>query len=521
MKISRRRFLALGSGAVAATTTGCDQAKVRGTGLMRWFGKPTHPPLEGLLTAPASTEIDEASHFLNRLTFGPRPGDYARVTQLGTAAFLEEQLAPEKLDDWMCERIVRHEFDTLAEPESRLFPRKGDDKDPLLSLFSTMKHGSARVGDLFEYKEKILLNELTGATIVRAAFSTRQLFEVMVQFWSDHFNIDPSKGDCKFLKTADDRDVIRTHALGNFRDLVRASAVSPAMLWYLDGRANMVRGPGDKPNENYARELMELHTLGVGSGYTQQDVMEVARCLTGWTVREQKRFFKGRVEFDAKGHDDGAKSVLGETIPAGLGARDLDRVLEIVTAHPNCAKFIATKLCRRFIADEPPEAAISATAKTFAESKGDIRTTLRALFATPEFLAPETRGVKFKRPFHFVVCALRGANAQTNGAPPLVEYLQRLGHAPFRYPTPDGYPEEATHWKSTLLWRWNFAAAFAENRIKGTQIAYDDLREKLGSDDALIATFLGRQPTTEERTAFQQSGAGLALLIASPAFQRC
>ncbi len=519
MNFSRRQFLALGGSALAAT--GCSRARQASEDLQRWYGRPTHPPLDEHLDPPASAEIDEVTHVLNRLTFGARPGDYARATQLGANAFIEEQLAPAGIDDFLCERLIRHQFDSLEDPESRIFPRGKDEKDPLQAIFPTLRDRGARVGDLYEYKEKVLLNQLTSATILRAAFTRRQLYEVMVQFWSDHLNIDPSKGECKWLKTADDRDVVRAHALGNFRELVRASAVSPAMLWYLDGRANRRKDASEKPNENYARELMELHTLGVHGGYTQRDVMEVARCLTGWTVRDKKKLFKGRVEFHADLHDDGAKEVLGQTIPAGLGARDLDRVLEIVTAHPSTANYLAWKLCRRFIHDEPPPAAVTATAKAFADSHGDIRTTLRALFATAEFRAPQARGAKFKRPFHFVVSALRAANARTDASPKLVEYLQRLGHAPFRYPTPDGYPEEATHWKSTLLWRWNFAAAFAENKIKGTHVAYDDLRRKLGGDNALIATFFGRQPSDAERAAFRESGAGLALLVAAPAFQRC
>ena len=516
MKISRRHFLALSAGGLA----GCDSRSVR-TDLRRWLGQPTAPPLAGSLAAPSSAALDEAAHFLNRLTFGASPGEHARVTALGVAAFLEEQLAPERIDDMLCERVIRHEFDSLADPESKIFPRGGDDKDPLQQLFPALKDRGARVGDLYEYKDKVLLADLTRATILRAVLSRRQLHEVMVNFWSDHLNIDPSKGDCKWLKAADDRDTIRAHALGNFRDLVRASAVSPAMLWYLDGRVNRRASVSDKPNENYARELMELHTLGVHGGYTQQDVMEVARCLTGWTVRPKKGFFKGRVEFKKAAHDDGPKRVLGQDIPAGLGPADLDRVLDIVTSHPSCAHYVSWKLCRRFIADEPPPAAVHATARAFSESRGDIRRTLRALFATPEFLAPETRGGKFKRPFHFVVSALRATNAETDASKQLVDYLLRLGHAPFRYPTPDGYPEEATHWQSTLLWRWNFAVALAENRIKGTQIALPALQKKLGGDEALMATVLGRRASEEERGAYHDSGAGLALLVASPAFQRC
>jgi uncharacterized protein (DUF1800 family) len=367
----------------------------------------------------------------------------------------------------------------------------------------------------------VLLDDLTRATVLRAVLSERQLYEVMVQFWTDHFNIDPSKAEAKWLKAADDRDVIRAHALGNFREMLRASAVSPAMLWYLDGRANRRVKAEDKPNENYGRELLELHTLGVHGGYTQQDVMEVARCLTGWTVRDKKKFFKGRVEFHAWEHDDGAKRVLGVDIPAGLGARDLDRVLEIVVAHPSTAKHVAWKLCRRFIADEPPAAAVTATAAAFAQSGGDVKATLRALFATEEFWQREVRGGKFKRPFHFVVSALRATNAETDAAKPVVDYLVRMGHAPFRYATPDGYPETATHWQSSLLWRWNFASSLASNGIKGTSIAADELRARVGGDEALMATVLGRKPSDAERGAYRDSGAGLALLLASPAFQQC
>jgi len=518
VNVSRRTFLATGSAALAAGLAGCD-VRTASTDLLRWYGKPTHPPLTGPLEAPAGAELDAVSHALNRLTFGPRPGDYARVSALGVDAYIEEQLAPERIDDFLCERLIRHSYGSVEEPESTLFPRQANAEDPLQAIFPQLKDHGARVGDLYEYKDKVLLQQLTAATIQRAVYSQRQLYEVMVQFWSDHFNIDPSKGECRWLKTADDRDVIRAHALGNFREMVRASAVSPAMLWYLDGRVNRRSNASETPNENYARELMELHTLGVHGGYTQGDVMEVARCLTGWTVREKKKLFKGRVEFKAGLHDDGAKTVLGHSLPAGGGARDLDRVLEIVTSHPSTAHYVAWKLCRRFIADEPPPRAVEAVAKVFADSHGEIRPTLRALFATAEFRAPETRGAKFKRPFNFLVSALRATNARTDASPKLVEYLQRLGHTPFRYPTPDGYPEEATHWQSTLLWRWNFADALAAGTIKGTRVDRD-LRTRL-ADDALLATFLGRQPLAEERGAFTDSGGALALILAAPAFQRC
>ncbi|MHA3772228.1 DUF1800 domain-containing protein [Verrucomicrobiota bacterium sgz303538] len=487
MKCGRREFLKVGTGAaLALAASGCEEM----TDARSWLFGNTAQVLKGSLTPPAAETLDEVSHVLNRLTFGPRPGDYARVTQMGVAAFIDEQLSPEKIDDTPCNRIVRR-LETLDDP----------------------------AGEMFEYKEKFLLEQMTRGALLRAIASRRQVYEIMVQFWTDHFNIDPSKGDCRWLKAADDREVIRKHALGRFSDLVRASALSPAMLWYLDGRENRRRNPTERPNENYARELMELHTLGVHGGYTQQDVMEVARCLTGWTVRDQKKFRKGLVEFKPELHDDGSKTVLGAVIPEGKGKEDLDRVLELVTRHPSTARFIATKLCRRFIADEPPTEAVDATTETFSRTDGDIRATLRTLFARPEFL--QARGNKLKKPFHFVVSAIRASNAATDGGKPIIDALIRMGHAPFRYPTPDGYPEESSHWTGTLLWRWNFAATLAANKIKGTQIASEELKKALGGDEALMAHCFGRRPTEAEVHAFRDSEAGMALLFASPAFQRC
>ena len=491
MNFTRRHFIRVSGAAALAATAGCDQIP-KGF-LPGLAGKPVR---SGPFTPPASAEIDLISHTLNRLTFGARPGDYSRVKALGAtdtealAAFLDEQLAPEKIEDHWCAQQVRR-FETL------------DDS----------------AGDLFEYQEKLLLNEMMRASVLRAALSERQLYEVMVQFWTDHFNIDPSKGDCKWLKTADDREVIRKHALGKFPDMLRASALSPAMLWYLDGRVNRSHDPSEKPNENYARELMELHTLGVHGGYTQRDVMEVARCLTGWTVRSKELLYKGRVEFRKDLHDDGAKVVLGQTIPRGLGAADIDRVLDLVAFHPSTARHLATKLCRRFIDDDAPVAAIDTVARAFEQSRGDIKETLRALFGTEAFR--DTRGTKFKRPFHFVASALRSTDADTDVAPAVIEYLMRMGHAPFNYPTPDGYPEDASPWMGTLLWRWNFAVALGSNQIKGTSVNLFALKKSFGGELALMAHFLGRAPTEEEREAYDQSGAGLALLLGSPGFQRC
>ena len=469
-------------------------AQYAGIGLRR--------PLGGDLAAPATAEIDAAAHGLNRLTFGPCPGDYARVSAIGVERFIEEQLAPESIEDGLCDRAIARFSEAWWEP----------------------------VGEHYEEDDEALPPVLRRVTLLRAVYSQRQLFEVMCEFWSDHFNIDPGKGDCRYTKLADDAEVIRQHALGTFPDLLRASALSPAMLWYLDGRANVKRTPNEKPNENYARELMELHTLGVHGGYTQQDVMEVARCLTGWTVLAKKKdgfsgrllsAFKdrGKTTFRPEAHDDGSKRVLGQEIPAGLGAGDLDRVISIVGSHPSTARYIATKLCTRFIADEPPPVAVNTVADAFSKSGGDIKTTLRALFGSEEFRA--ARGVKFKRPFHFVVSALRATNATTDGGRPLMSFLEKMGQAPFRWPTPDGYPMKASHWHATLLWRWKFALALANQRIGGTKIERHELQRAIGSDYGFMATLLNRQATAEESDAYFRSGDGLALILASPAFQRC
>jgi len=487
MSTTRRRFLqaASASGAVAGIAGFSALSKV----------------LEPLLTGPGDglapfgpptgDEISQEIHILNRLTFGPRPGDMEEILKLGTRPWIVRQLHPEDIDDTWTEARTRH-FEAL-----HVWP----------------------LGELLEYSAKELLDQMTRDKILRAAHSKRQLQEVMVDFWTDHFNIDPSKGDSKWLKPADDREVIRKHSLGKFRELTAASAKSPSMLWYLDGRLNRRATESEKPNENYARELLELHTLGVNGGYTQQDVMEIARCLTGWTVRarDESRFAVGKVAFKKHLHDDGEKTVLGEKIPAGLGAGDLDLVLDIVCGHPSTARYLAEKLCRRFISDEAPEVSITSTAKAFSNSGGDIRKTLAALFSSQEFL--DSRGTKVKRPFHFVISTLRATAARTDAGPALQDYLVRMGHAPFQYPTPDGYPDEAQPWMATLLWRWKFALDFANRSLKGTSFDEKKLVRSAGGKTATAAHFLGRKATAQEISALSASGNPAALLIACPAFQ--
>ncbi len=486
-----RRALLVAGGAGLLGVAGCDPGAA-GSALLGASALPA------VAVNPAA-EPDLVAHVLRRLTFGEHPDDRAALLALGptpdeaVTRWLDRQLVPTTIDDARCERLVRRR-EALAQP----------------------------LGELYEFRESVLLHELTAATLLRAVHSTRQLHEQLCHFWHDHFNVDMSKGECAWVTVAYDRDVIRPRALGRFAELLRAVMLSPAMLWYLDGRVNRVDGSSARPNENYARELLELHTLGVDGGYTQADVMEVARCLSGWTVRDRHRWFKGSVEFIAAAHDDGAKRVLGHAIPAGGGAGDVERVIAIVAEHPATARHLATKLCRRFIADQPPAGAVATVAAAFTASGGDLAATMRALTGCAEFRAPEMRGAKLKRPFHYVAACLRSTAAETSADPALLAWLGRMGHLPFQFPTPDGQPDRAEAWTGTLLWRWRFAGALARGALPGTSIDGSALVARYGGVPALAAHLFGRQPDAAEGAALASADRhALALALAAPACQRC
>lgn len=290
------------------------------------------------------------------------------------------------------------------------------------------------------------------------------------------------------------------------------------MLIYLDGHDNKVMHAGEKPNENYARELLELHTLGVHGGYSQEDVMEAARCLSGWTFGNDLRRLKmSAVQFDPARHDDGGKEVLGERIAAGGGSGDLNRVVERACSHPSTARHIATKLCRLFVADPAPTSVVDAAAATFAAKDGDIRSVLQTIFSSQEFAA--SRGTLFKRPQRYVVSALWGLDARSNGGEPILRALERMGHSPYGYPTPDGYPLEMSPWLGTLLWRWNFAVDLTQNRLEGTTIDPSALVVAMGGEEQVAAHLFGRTLTETERGVFAGSDERLALALAGPAFQ--
>lgn len=431
--ISRRNFLKLGGlGLAGSALSGCGVSALNVNALV---------PVSGPAAFPAETD-SAAWRLLNRITFGPTATERVRAADIGLDAFIEEQLAPDAItEDWRAAWRIRR-IESLRQQAADLF------------VHSDREWAKLRL-------------DLQRGTLLRAVYSRRQLFEVMVNFWSDHFNIDQTKGDCTVLKIVDDREVIRRHALGNFRDLLLASAHSPAMLVYLDNQENRA----GIPNENYAREVMELHTLGVGGGYTQTDVMELARCLTGWTVKEH--FYRGQFTFDADAHDDGPKTVLGIPVPAGMGQAGAEKMLDALAAHPSTARFIAAKLVRRFVADDPPPALVARTADTFLRTGGSITPMLKTILFSDELRRPHPAPRKLKRPFNFVASALRQLNADTDGGRRLQSFLQQMGQPLFQFPTPNGFPDTAAAWEGTLLARWQFALALAHNQIPGTRLALD------------------------------------------------
>jgi uncharacterized protein (DUF1800 family) len=501
MKASRRSFLRLaGLASMTASLSGCERITSEISNRMD-SGMP-----ESLPADMAASTIDPIFHLLSRAGFGPRPGEVEQAKAQGAGAWLEQQLEPDKIDDGVCTFRSRR-FETMH-------------LDP---------------GTCYEFKKPVLRDELIRYSLLRAIYSKRQLFENMVEFWSDHLNIYIEKGDCVYLKGADDRKVVRAHALGKFHDLIRQSATSPAMLVYLDGNENKVVGADGIPNENYARELLELHTLGIHGGYKQDDVFEIGRCLSGWRLHSPWQ--RAVVYFDETCHDQGEKHVLGQVIPAGGGAEDLERVIAITCDHPSTARHIATKLVQRFVADEPPASLVAKVAAAFTRSGGDIKSMLRTVFHSEEFA--RCRGNKFKRPVRYIVSALRMLDADTYAHTALLQYLIRMGQEPYQHPTPDGYCDIASHWCGNLLWRWNFALALPANRIKGVAVPLSKLASALGETERsalsparLFSYLVGRGATSKELLALEQYVGGtlhlsdmtkselVGLVLASPAFQR-
>ena len=552
------------------------------------------------------TEDQRILHVLNRLGFGARPGDIERVKAIGINNYINQQLSPEKIADTVAEAKIKdlatlnmttaELYEKFPQPNQLLqqLQRRGELPADLAAARENRVKGGAKAASteaqkgaeetnpsmtsqpaaasapnntanplenekyremLREYYAKNglqlpqrIVGELQASRILRAVYSERQLQEVMVDFWTNHFNVFVGKGADRWLLTSYDRDTIRPHALGKFSDLLLATAKSPAMLFYLDnfqsvspnapaarrpgglGRAqqrdslldlllsgrrnrqfrrvpNIPQEPVNRPapaqnaqkarrgiNENYARELMELHSLGVDGGYTQKDVQEVARCFTGWTIFSPRgggaavavmmggagRQSAGSFFFNARVHDDGEKVVLGHKIPAGGGMNDGLMVLDILAHHPSTARFIATKLVRHFVSDTPPPSLVARVADTYQKTDGDLREMLRTIFFSAEFNSPEAYQAKIKRPFELAVSAVRTLDADTNGGPQFHQWIARMGQPLYGYQTPNGYSDTAESWVNAgaFLERLNFGLSLASNRIPGTRV---DLRRLIGN----------------------------------------
>ncbi len=552
-------------------------------------------------TKPAAKPLSDDQrimHVLNRLGFGARPGDVEKVRAMGVQKYIDQQLNAALIDDTAAENKVKR-LDVFGMSTAELFA-KYPNPGALLRQLEGGRTAQARAADQMaaqpskngqpapaqldteamtqaeqrERRGKIqqlyakydlkpaaqIVPQVVANRVLRAVYSERQLQEVMVDFWQNHFNVYSQKAAVRWYIPSYERDVLRQNALGNFKDLVVGTGQHPAMLFFLDNFESVspnVQTPAGNPgaqriqqmiqngrplplrarerlarqygvteaqldqrlkemkgkppvaqqqrarrgiNENYARELMELHTLGVDGGYTQKDIVEVAKAFTGWTIADPRGYRRaaaatiqgtenqrinrmqrqqgvpdevdsGEFYFNPRWHDSSPKTVLGQTINEG-GVKDGLKVIDILVAHPSTAKFIARKLAVKFVSDNPSEALVGRVASAFQKSKGDIKTTLKALFTDKEFFAPENYRAKIKSPIELAVSSIRTLGADTNASPAFVAMLNKLGEVPYGYQAPTGYPDTAEDWVNTgaLLERLNFAVAIASNRIPGTRV---------------------------------------------------
>jgi uncharacterized protein (DUF1800 family) len=549
---------------------------------------------------PKTADTATIAHVLNRLGYGPAPGDIEQVRALTLATYIDQQLHPERVPDAALKtRLAAYPTIELSTSEiARDYFRPAEEMerqekraarpspagqtmagDPAMADATANQAPDRKVSPELRaarLKEQQVLQDLTQARIVRAITSEHQLEEVLVDFWFNHFNVFAGKGEVRAYLTEYEREAIRPHVLGSFRDMLGAVAESPAMLFYLDnfqsvdpkaagrqadeleerqrqaaaralmrgrgrGGRGMVRPPvpaeGTRTqaeriqqlrnrglNENYARELMELHTLGVDGGYTQADVVAVARAFTGWAIDRPRD--GGSFQFNAEMHDNDPKVVLGKTITAG-GKRDGEQVLDLLAAHPATATFIATKLARRFVSDAPPATLVKRAAKVFVDTKGDLREVTRTIVTSPEFFAAEARLAKVKTPLEFVASAVRGSGANLNNPQQLVQALKSLGMPLYGAQPPTGWGDKAEDWINTgaLLNRLNFALQLASGQMRGVRINVRALAPNTSeaSRNAVVdALLLGvasdaTRGTLAKATTPQQL---VALTLGSPEFQK-
>jgi uncharacterized protein (DUF1800 family) len=578
----------------------------------------------------------EILHALDRLTYGPRPGDVAAVKKMGLKKWIDLQLHPDQIpenreldkrlqpleslrmtqvetaaayptqqairavalgkqplpEDPIAREAVERQVQRLDAKRQVADDQPLEPKIPLTTLLTPaqvriVRGGSledrrallasipaSKIDDLViaipnnvrnqllpsanpELRRKLMLAnnpqqvvaaDLSEGKLFGAIYSNRQLEEVLVDFWFNHFNVFLDKGNDRFMVPTYERESIRPHVLGKFRDLLEATATSPAMLFYLDNWQSVApQQPNAKQaakqtkqakqnarglNENYARELMELHTLGVDGGYTQQDIIEVARCFTGWSINQPKD--GGSFIFNDRNHDKGEKVVLGVTIPAGGGKEDGEKVLDILAHHPSTAKFISRELAQRFVADDPPPLLLDRMAQTFHDSDGDIRAVLTTMFASPEFFSQGAYRAKVKSPFEMIVSAVRATGARVDYAIPLANQISTWGEPLYRKLEPTGYSNVGAEWinSSALLARMNFAMQLGQNKVQGLQLDPKKFSPKpdVTAKEVLFTSASGQTLSAIGKTLNEQKkknskvapnpGLIAGLVIGSPDFQR-
>ena len=421
--------------------------------------------LPGLID-PTSGWNSATLRLVNRITMGVTADELARAKRMGSGGYLEYQLNHEAIDDGPVEAFVATKYPLLSQTPAQLY----------------------------QVSQDLVRAQLADAALYRAAFSRRQLFERMVELWTDHFNIYVPK--VGYLKIADDRDVIRKHALGKFPALLSASAHSPAMLAYLDNTLSR----RTSPNQNYAREIMELHSMGVDGGYTQQDVAELARCFSGWSLAG-----RGDFAFIPGSHDFGAKTVLGRTIAAmpttagAAGIQDGETMLTVLATHPSTARFISTKIAQWLLRYDPSPALITRVADVYTSTGGDIKAMIRAIL-TPEQLMDAP--AKYKRPFHLAASALRVTAPTVNNLANVTRQLTTMGHPVFQWDPADGFPDSLEFWAGNVLPRWNFASALSNLNNADVRVDVAPLM-RVATADAIVsqmdATFFGGKMTKRMR----------------------
>jgi len=451
---SRRSFVFFG--ALAASALLPESVRAQGKTRKRPAAQPVGEPASEFATIQQNESVaafaewdTTVGRLVRRASYGATAAEVAKANNLGFQGYINAQVNYTRINDDDVETVVAQRWPLLSQTSDALF--------------------SADAGTVRE--------QLSEATIYRAAFSQRQLYHRMVELWSDHFNQDMAK--VGYLLVADQRDVIRKNALGKFPDLLKASAHSASMMVYLDQQTSR----SGAPNQNYAREIMELHTLGVDGGYTQTDVAELSRVLTGWTVQG-----RGQFVFNPAIHDWGAKTVLGVTIPAGspsqgvAGINEGEQMLNVLANHPSTMRFIATKMLRWLLDPNPSETQISAIASVYKATGGDIRAMARAIL-NDSWLAAAP--MKLKRPFHFLASSLRSTAPTITTMSTFNGQLNNLGQQLFGWATPDGYPDKIEYWAGNIVPRWNYANAVS-NFNSQTSVAVDTTAYRAGSPDAAV-----------------------------------